>query len=84
MYRAVSAGQAWLDHQDGKVKKTLGDYTLTRIKEVFPIYQKLTRSLPEPSHHSRPVVPTSPPSSRPRYFSWCTGAPFPGSLLGPR
>ena len=32
--------QAQLGHQDGKVKKTLGGYTLARIKEVFPIYQQ--------------------------------------------
>ena len=36
--------QAQLDHQDGKVKKTLGGYTLARIKEVFPIYQKTTQT----------------------------------------
>ena len=36
--------QVQIDAQDGKVKKTLGGYTLTRIKEVFPIYQKMAKS----------------------------------------
>ena len=36
--------RAQLDHQDDKVKKTLSGYTLTRIKKVFPIYEKPTWS----------------------------------------